>query len=129
MDVVTKPGFSAENQREIVKFLFLDGLNAAGIHRKLVKVCGHNALSESTVQRWCAKFRNGNFDTQEARGGDHISGPETEKQVELIKEALLESRAWSLTALSAHTQIPRSTCGRILTQILKMRKISKKWVL
>lgn len=128
MDLAAKISFSDENQRAISKFLFLQGHSAAGIHRQLVDVLGTRALNERTVRRCCQQFKEGNWDVREHRGGDHKSTPQTEEQVETIVKALDDNKAWSLRALSANFGIPRTTCHRIITKNLKMRKVNAKWV-
>ena len=87
MNLEARTSFSAENQRHIIKFLFLAGDDANQIHRKLVTVLGRGALTERTVKSWCQRFRDGNFDVEEHRGGDHRSGPQTDERIGVIKEA------------------------------------------
>ena len=128
MDLAAKTSFSAENQRSIIKYLFLRFMNTAEIHRDLVKVLGNEAFSKTNVVYWCSKFKKGDWIVEDHRGGDFTSGPQTEEQVATILEALEQSRAWTLRSLSAHTRIPASTCYRIMTEKLKMKKIAKKWV-
>lgn len=128
MDPAALSSLNVENQRVICLFLFLQGNSAAQIHRDLVKVLHREALSERTVQYWCARFRTGNFDLTEHRGGDHTSELITEQRIEAVNGAFEESRAWTVRALAANLGIPRSTCYRIITEKLKMKKICKKWV-
>lgn len=126
--IAAKTSFSVENQRSVIKFLFLRGFNAAAIRRDLVKVLGKEAFDESTVRYWCKKFENGNWSVEDHRGGDYTSGPQTDERLARITEALEESRAWTMRSLSAHTGIPRNTCHLIVTKKLEMKKIMKKWV-
>lgn len=128
MDPAARTCFSDENQRIIVKFLFFEGHSGAEIHRRLVKMLSGNALPKRTVQYWCQRFKLGNFDVEEHRGGDQKSGPLRDERVAAIEEAFQESRAWSLRSLSPKTGIPRETCRLIVTKTLKMKKILKKWI-
>ena len=118
----------AKNQREVIRFNFLLGKSAAEIHRELVTVFGRHALSERQVRRWCEQFRDGNLDTTEHRGGDHQAGPARDERIEKIENAFRQSRAWSMRALSAEVGVNHETCRQIVTQVLKMKKLAKKWV-
>ena len=93
-----------------------------------MKIVGTNALCDSTVYRWYGLFDKSKYDTQEHRGGDHVSNYETEERTQVIQAALDEQRTWSTRALSAQTGIPKSTVQRILKEKLKMKKINAKWV-
>ncbi|WP_369124557.1 hypothetical protein [Enterococcus faecalis] len=46
----------------------MENLTAAEVHRRLQRVMGTNALSDSQVRRWFSRFRKGNCTTQETRG-------------------------------------------------------------
>ena len=128
MSSAANTSFSTENQRAIVKFLFLSDHTAAGIHRQLVKTLGEDAFSESHVRRLIRKFRAGDFNIKDQRGGYFTSDAITDERIELVLQAFDQTRAWSLNSLAAEVGIPRSTCHRIITQRLKMSKKLKKWV-
>lgn len=128
MSSAAKTSFSTENQRAIVKFLFLNDNSAAAIHRQLVKTLGREAFSESYLRRLIRKFKAGDFDIEDHRGGDSTSDAATEERIAQICEAFDQTRAWSLTSLSAAIGIPRSTCHQIIRGKLKMTKKLKKWV-
>lgn len=128
MEDTGKASFSDENQRVIIKFLYLKGVSASGIHRDLVAVLGKCALAKRTVHKWCHRFAEKNFDTEDHRGGDHTSDSVSQERIERIEEALQQSRAWSVRSLSAHCGIPRAACYEILTKTLGMKKINAKWI-
>ena len=107
---------------------FLAGDDAKQIHRKLVSVLGAVTLAECTVREWCQRFRSGNFDVEEHRGGDHRSGPQTDVRIAVIRQAFEQSRGWSLRSLSAQFGISRSTCHQIVTEELKMTQNNAEWV-
>ena len=128
MDSAARTSFSPLEQRSIVKFLFLNNHNAAGIHRQLRKTLGTVAFSKSHVRGLVQKFRSGDFDVTDHRGGDTTDAAVLKERVAAITEAFEESRAWTMTSLSAKTEIPRTTCFRIVTEQLKMVKKMKKWI-
>ena len=128
MNLEARASFCTENQRLFIKFLFLAGDSDKQIYRKLVTILGKGAFTERTVNRWCQRFRDGNFDVEEHRGGDHRSGPQTDVRIGVIREAFEQSRGWSLRSLSAQFGIPRSTCHQIVTEELKMTQKNEKWV-
>lgn len=120
--------FSIENQHVVAKYLFLEGHSAAQIHRNFVKIFGTNAVVERTVQKWCERFNEGNFVTEDGRTGRSQDDIETEERIAAIEEAFQESRAWTMRSLSAKLQIPVTTCHRLVTNNLKFKKLHKKWI-
>ena len=99
MDLIAKTSFSAENQRSIIKYLFLCGLNAAEIHRDLVKVLDKEDFNQRTVRYWCSKFKKGEWSVEDHRGGDFTSDSRTEEGVAIIAETFEKSRAWTMRSL------------------------------
>jgi hypothetical protein len=56
--------------RPIICFIHTKIMSAGEIHCELCKVYGQNAMSEETVRKWCAMFKNGPTNIYgEERGG------------------------------------------------------------
>jgi transposase len=128
VNMEARNSISVLEQRTILKVFFLEGNSGAEAHRRLVRIMGTNALSNSAVKFWFARFAEGNWDTTETRGRDHRPSDFTEERIEAVENALDESRAWSLRSLSAKLDIPRSTLHGIIKEKLKFRKVNAKWV-
>ena len=53
--------------RHLMIFYFRKGKSAAQTVNKICSVYGDDALGESTVRKWFARFRIGNFDLEDAK--------------------------------------------------------------
>ena len=95
-----------QSQREIIKFMFLEGSSVAETHRRLMKVMASNAFSKTTVQDWFRKFNNSDWDVKEHRGEDRSSALERDTRIDAVKEAFEHSRSWSMSSLSDNLGIP-----------------------
>ena len=48
-----------EEQRGFIRFLTVEGIKPADIHRWMVAVYGGDCVSDKTVRKWSARFRDG----------------------------------------------------------------------
>lgn len=55
-----------------------------------------------------------------------MSGPKGHEHISVTEQNFHEGWVWSLRTLSANTGILYASCYRIVTQIMKMRTLSKK---
>ncbi|KAM0730355.1 Histone-lysine N-methyltransferase SETMAR [Formica fusca] len=51
--------------RHLMLFYFQKGKNAVQTAKKICAVYGNDAIAESTVRKWFARFRIGNFDLED----------------------------------------------------------------
>ena len=50
----------------IMLYYFKKGENATETHKKICAVYGEGAVTDRTCQKWCAKFRAGDFSLDDA---------------------------------------------------------------
>ena len=62
-----------EEQRTVVRFLWLEGSLGAEIHKRLLAQYGDNALSRRTVHEWIEKFESGQIRVKHAEGAGRPS--------------------------------------------------------
>ena len=75
------------NLREVLIFFFHSKKTSAEAHRKLQKVYGDAALSETTCRDWLRRFKDGDFDVDDLpRGGR----PKTFEDADVIYYELLK---------------------------------------
>lgn len=115
-------------QRIFVKFGILLGWSGGVIEKNLKKAIGRKAFSERTIYNWMKKINDGRFDMNEQRGGDTSDYALRIERVDQVRDAMEESRHWSVRSLSLHLNIPIATVHSILTTELKMTKKLGKWV-
>lgn len=64
---------------------------------------------------------------KDQRGNSQMSKSKRQKRIATIEEAFHKNEAWSLRALLAEIGISHVTWYRIITWILKLRKLSLEW--
>jgi transposase len=52
-------GYNTEEQRSVLRFLWVKGLNAKGINKEMFSVYGGTCLSRKVVENWVEKFSQG----------------------------------------------------------------------
>lgn len=97
-------------------------------HSTLIKAIGQKAYAESTVKEWMRLIKNGRIDVSEGRGGDRSDHLQKDERIEKVRQAMDESRHWSLRSLSSRLSIPRATVQRIVKRELGLTKKLGKWV-
>ena len=120
---LVRDSISDQDQRVFIKMCMALGHSPAVIHGNLTKICG---FALSTIKNLGTRFRSGNLDTKDRRGGDHQENAERAERLERIKEAMEESRHWSTRALSSKLGIPLVTVKRYIRNQLGMHKIRGK---
>jgi hypothetical protein len=111
-------------QRSVVKFFFLKGLGAEGIHRELTTILGSTAYSLGQVREWRARFATGKLSYQEEfRPGhsSHVLG-------KVLSDFLKEFPFASAGIIAQHFGQPNHTIKKILQQELGLRRFSRSCV-
>lgn len=116
------------DQRIFIKFLVILGWSGNLIADTLVKALGKRALARRTVQNWCSRFNSGDTDVGERRGGSRADSEIHHERLLKVKEAMDQTRHWSLRTLSNKLSIPLKTVHRIVKDELKLTKKLGKWV-
>jgi hypothetical protein len=74
-----------EEQRFVVKFLWLKGWRSEKIHQELMKTLGHNAHTLSQIKNWLQSFRTGDLSCSDLLHVERqplTSGPQVEACVQ-----------------------------------------------
>ena len=107
-------------------YIFIEqrrGLSAGQITRQLQEAHCENSPSESTVHRWCSKFREGRASlADDPRSGRPITVT-TEEQIEAVKQRIEEQPKSSLRILLEDLDLSKGIVRRILTKHLQKRKV------
>lgn len=123
----TTAEFSREEQRTVIRFLFLEGLKGAEIHRRLVAVLGDNAMCLQAVYKWVEQFKSGRNSVQDAPRSGRPSAV-NDDQVAEIGEFVRANRNCTLEDIEVQTSVNRETARQILSERLNMRKLKSQWV-
>lgn len=89
---------------------------------------GNNAISESSVRKWCIRFKNGrvNVHDEEKSGRPSILSDEL---VAKVDEKIRENRRFTIRELSlSFPQVSMTVLFEIVTQQLGYHKFCARWV-
>jgi hypothetical protein len=111
-------------QRYMVKFLFMDRRKYKAIHTELSRVLKGHAVSVGVCKYWCRKFKAGDFSMDDRvrpeRPPIELSGAIMSL---LSDEPFLSARILAVRLSSTH-----QTIKRILMSDLRMRKFVRRWI-
>lgn len=119
--------FSKEEQRTVVRFLWLQGKTGTQIHNELKGVMGDCAMSLRSVYEWVSHFKSGRTNVHDAPR----SGRPSLLDDELIGRAgefLRENRSSTLECLAEELEIGEATAHKVIHEHLNMRKLQSQWV-
>jgi transposase len=113
-----------EEQRFVMKFLWLKGWDAKRIHEKLMSTLGDDSYGLSQIKIWLQKFRNGDLSCKDSpRPGQPLLtlGPQ-------LKAFLQKYPFASTRVIAQHFFTTVRMIKDILQRELGMRKFSWHWV-
>ena len=121
---------SITDQRTYIKIETLRGKNATVIHGILSEICAKFTVDRSTVSRWANSFRGGcvSNDNDPRPGRPRTSIEERNVKLVADRPTLEEDRRATCVELTRATVILATSVFRILTNDLKNRKISARWL-
>jgi hypothetical protein len=112
-------------QRDVMKFLFVNGRKYKKIHTELSRVLKGYAVSVDVCKYWCRKFKAGEFSmddrVRQGRAPIELSGAIMSL---LSEEPFLSTRVLAVRLSSTH-----QTIKRVLVSDLGMRKFVRRWIL
>jgi transposase len=112
-------------QRAVIRFFTLKGLNVQQIHSELESVYHKEALALPTVYKWSARFRIGRTTlSDEAR-----HGRPGKSDLATGISAMLEVRPFlARKPIARHFRVAKTTCLRILRANLELKEFHLRWV-
>lgn len=117
-----------EHNRYYIKIRSLLGIKPAAIHQELVLALGDHAPCYTTVTRWVNEFNEGRESVKD-RG--RIGRPVTESnQVNCnrVHDIIKENPHATYDQIEVETGLSRGTIYTIIHEILKLHKVTSRWV-
>jgi hypothetical protein len=117
-----------KEQRLCVKFRFLLEKTAAENIVMLQQAFKDDAFGKSQVYEWFSRFKNGNMSIEDLPRPGRPSTSRNEENIEKVRQAINEDRRKTIEQVSEQINVSWSSCQRILTEDLRMRRVSVKFV-
>jgi hypothetical protein len=117
-----------EEQRACVKFCFLLEKTAAETTVMLHQAFKDDAFGKSQVYEWFSCFKNGNISIEDLPRPGCPSTSRNGENIEKVRQVINEVCRKTTEQVSEETNVSWSSCQRILTEDLRMRQASAKFV-
>jgi len=115
-----------KEQRVCIKFCFLLGKTAAETVTMLQEAFKEEALSQARVYEWFSWFKRGDMSLEDQPRSGHPSTSRTDENIKKIHNAIFDHQTFD--ELEALTGVSWSSCQRILTEELHMKRVAAKFV-
>jgi hypothetical protein len=117
-----------KEQGVCAKFCFLFEKTAAETTAMLQQAFKDDAFGKSQVDEWFSRFKNGNMSIRDLPRTGRPSTSRNEENIEQVRQAINEDRRKVIEQVSEETNMSWSSCQRILTEDLRMRRVSAKFL-
>jgi len=114
-------------QRTNIKFMCRLGKSASETLSALQQVYGDTALQKSAVYDWFSRFKNGQETEDDQRSG-RPSTSRTTEMIEKVRQLIQCDRRMTIVELEQEVGISHGSIHAILSDDLKMRRVSAKFV-
>ena len=114
--------------RAVIKYLKIKGLSRQEAYADLVSSLGDDAPSYATVKKWYAEFTRGRTSTEDADRPGRPVEVSTPENVNNVHQHVLKDRRVTIQQISQSLNISYGSVQSILTDKLKMSKVSARWV-
>jgi len=133
------PGFSAKEQRVIVRYLHHMKEHTSDIHKLLMSACGEAAASYKLVKQWVDDDSKGHEDQAESNKkavSTATNGAISPKQIGPTDPALVcrleylvnSDRRISLERAAEMSIVGRQTAQHVICDVLGLKKVTERWV-
>ena len=117
-----------KEQRVCIKFCFLLGKTAAETVTMLRGAFKEEASSQARVYEWFSWFKRGDMSLEDQPRSGRPSTSRTDKNIKKILDAIMFDHRQTIDELEALTGVSWSSCQRILTEELHMKRVAAKFV-
>jgi len=115
-------------QRAAVKFCFLLGKTAGETVVMLETAYKEAALGKTQVYEWFSRLRNGELSLADQPRSGRPSTSQADENIAIICELILEDRRRTVDDLVDLSGVSWSSCQRILSEELQMKRVAAKFV-
>ena len=115
-------------QRVNIKFMCRLGKSASNTQSALQQVYGDTALKKSAVYDWFSWFKNGQEKLEDDQRSGRPSTSRTAEMIEKVRQLTQCGRKMTIVVLEQEVGISHGSIHAILSDDLKMRRVSAKFV-
>ena len=115
-------------QRVCIDFCFRLGKTGAGTYEMLQAAFGESCLSRSKIFEWYCRFKSGGRSFEDDPRPGRPSTSHTEETVARVREIIRADRRLTIREVAEEVRIAFGTCQKILTEDLRMRRVTAKFV-
>jgi len=117
-----------KEQKVCMKFCFLLGKSAAETVLMLREACKEEALSKTEVYERYSRFRRGDMSCKDQPRSGRPSACRNGENLEKVYNAINADRRWTIDEISEITGLSWSSCQRMSTEDVNMKRVSAKLV-
>src|SRR5215469_1101978 len=117
-----------EEQRVCVKFCFKLGKTFTETFQMLQQAYGEDCLSRTQCYEWYQRFKSGRTSIEDDPKSGRPSSSTGDGHIEKVRSVIRENRRLTISEVSEEVGICISSCHTILTEKLKMHRVSAKFV-
>ena len=115
-------------QRVCIDFCFRLGKTGAETYEMLQAAFGESCLSRSKTSEWYSRFKSGSRSFEDNPRLGRPSTSHTEETVARVREIIRADRRLTIREVAEEVRIAFGTCQKILTEDLRMRRVTAKFV-
>ena len=112
----------------LIKHCFLAQKNTVGAKVWLDKHYSDSAPGKSTVEKWFAKFKRGEMNTEDDARSGRPREAVTDENIKKVHKIIFSDRKVKLDDIPETLNISKERVGHIVNEHLAMRKLCAKWV-
>ena len=111
-----------------IDFCFRLGKTGAETYEMLQAAVGESCLSRSKTFEWYSRFKCGSRSFEDDPRPGRPSTSHTEETVARVREIIRDDQRLTIREVAEEVRIAFSTCQKILTEDLRMRHVTTKFV-
>jgi histone-lysine N-methyltransferase SETMAR len=116
------------NQRDIVFFLWKEGISGAEITIRLHSVFGNDALGKTAVYKWIGRFSDGWNATDDAPRSGRPRSSTTDENVQKAQAIIDRDRRATVRDIAEELGMGSATAHSILVNDLQLTKLCARWI-
>jgi [histone H3]-lysine36 N-dimethyltransferase SETMAR len=116
-----------QHQRDIIFFLWKEGVPGAQIEERLTGVFGEAALGKRAVYQWIQRFKDGRTTTDDDDRSGRPCSSATAENIQAVEELILQDRRITVKEIADMRGISVGTVSGIIKD-LRFSKVCARWI-